>query len=106
MGIQIIWVAHTWSLLAMCAILKGSIHRKMTDVCATIERRLSTQFLDTTLEEGRRRAELVKASNEEEFREGGTKRQEAQLPFPSWLTFRLRIMAGHLSRTANLRASR
>ena len=31
----IIRVAHTWPLCAMCAILKGRIHRKMRDVCAT-----------------------------------------------------------------------
>jgi hypothetical protein len=33
----------------MCVILKGRIHRKMRDVCATHPKRLCTQLVDTTL---------------------------------------------------------
>ena len=48
-GMQIIWVAHTWPLFAMCAICQARIHRKIGDVCATRGVRLCSQFVDTTL---------------------------------------------------------
>jgi hypothetical protein len=36
-GIEIIWVAHTWPLFAMCAISTVA-HRKLPDVCPHCER--------------------------------------------------------------------
>jgi hypothetical protein len=43
------WVAHTWSLLAMCAITRVAYIAKCAMYAPPTERRLSTQFLDTTL---------------------------------------------------------
>src|SRR5215472_8955354 len=57
------------------------------------------------LGEGRRRAELVDAKNEEGFRDMELKSEGARFPFAPGLTFRIRIAAECLSLTANLPGS-